>query len=189
MSQRSFRPGTFRFRTLSIREKSICCIEGVRFEQTRQTKTSCFVCMQRFRLMTTITTTQTATVHPVLDGLRKIASSYLLRRLVKAVFTIWLVTTITFFVIRGMPGSAVDVLMQDLTAQGVSPDDARAQAAALMGIDLEQPLGSQYLEYLGNVVQGDFGHSYRSAGLSVTSMITKVLLWTLFSVGLSLIIT
>jgi len=124
-----------------------------------------------------------------LDGIRKIASSYLLRRLVKALFSIWLVTTITFFMIRGMRGSAIDVLMQDLTEQGVSPDDARTMAASLMGIDPDQPLVSQYLEYLGNVIQGDFGHSYRSAGLSVTEMITSVLPWTLFSVGLSLLIT
>src|SRR5687768_1425468 len=138
--------------------------------------------------MTTITTSQT-TSPTLLDSIRKLASSYLLRRLAKASFSIWLVATITFFVIRAMPGSAVDVLMQELTAQGVSAEDARNQAAALMGIDPDQPLGSQYLEYLGNVFQGDFGHSYRSAGLSVTEMITSVLPWTLFSVGLALLIT
>lgn len=138
--------------------------------------------------MTTIRTSQT-TPHPLLDSIRKVTSSYLVRRLAKALFTIWLVATITFFVIRAMPGSAIDVLMQELTEQGVSPDDARNQAAALMGIDLDQPLSGQYLDYLNNVIHGDFGRSYRSAGLSVTKMITTVLPWTLFSVGLSLIIT
>ena len=137
--------------------------------------------------MTTITTT--APQPAFRDRIRKITSSYLLRHLGKALFTIWLVTTITFFMIRAMPGNAIDILMQDLTAQGVSPEDARDQAAALMGIDLDQPLASQYLDYLGNVIQGDFGRSYRSAGLQVTTMITTVLPWTLFSVGLSLLIT
>ena len=80
--------------------------------------------------MTTITTSQTP-ARPLLDGIKKVTSSYLLRRLGKALFTIWFVASITFFVIRAMPGSAIDVLMQDLTAQGVSPDDARTQAAAL----------------------------------------------------------
>ncbi|HET6823463.1 MAG TPA: ABC transporter permease, partial [Anaerolineales bacterium] len=93
------------------------------------------------------------------------------------------------FVIRAMPGSAVDVLMQELTAQGVSPEDARNQAAALMNIDLDQPLASQYLEYLGNVVRGDLGNSYRSAGKPVSQLIAQVLPWTLFSVGLALLIT
>src|ERR687891_985684 len=112
--------------------------------------------------MTTITTSQT-TPRPMLDSIRKITSSYLFRRLAKALFSIWLVATITFFVIRAMPGSAVDVLMQELTAQGVSPEDARNQAAALMNIDLDQPLASQYLDYLGNILRGDLGNSYRSA--------------------------
>src|SRR5512138_89684 len=138
--------------------------------------------------MTTITTS-TSRRHSLLDGIQKIASSYLLRRLARAVFSIWLVSSITFFVVRAMPGNAVDILIQDLTAQGVSPEDARNQAAALMDIDLDQPLAGQYLDYLNNVIHGDLGHSYKSAGLSVTDMITQVLPWTLFSVGLSLIIT
>lgn len=138
--------------------------------------------------MTTITTSQT-TRHTLLDSLQKVTSSYLLRRLAKALFSIWLVTTITFFVIRAMPGSAVDVLMQELTAQGVSPEDARNQAAALMNIDLDQPLAGQYMDYLGNVLRGDLGNSYRSAGKPVSSLIAQVLPWTLFSVGLALLIT
>src|SRR5512134_3201160 len=108
--------------------------------------------------MTTITTSTTAK-RTFSDVVRKITSNYLLRRLARALFSIWLVATITFFVIRAMPGSAIDILMQDLTAQGVSADDARNQAAALMGIDLDQPLSEQYLDYLNNVFHGDFGRS------------------------------
>src|SRR5687767_8315969 len=173
--------------SLSIREKSIWCIDkGVRFEPS-QTKSTLRMCLQSFTLtyecfsrnsfahpMTTITNSHT-TSHPVLDGIRMVASSYLLRRLAKALFSIWLVATITFFVIRAMPGSAIDILMQELTAQGVSPDDARNQAAALMNIDLDQPLASQYLEYLGNVLRGDLGNSYRSAGKPVSQLIAQVL--------------
>jgi peptide/nickel transport system permease protein len=138
--------------------------------------------------MTTITTSPTIQ-HTLSNGIQKITSNYLLQRLAKALFSIWLVTTVTFFVIRAMPGSAVDVLMQELTAQGVSPEDARNQAAALMNIDLDQPLASQYLEYLGNVLRGDLGNSYRSAGKPVSRLIAQVLPWTLFSVGLALLIT
>jgi peptide/nickel transport system permease protein len=138
--------------------------------------------------MTTITT-PTTPQNTLLNGIQKITSNYLLRRLVKALFSIWLVTTITFFVIRAMPGNAVDILIQELTAQGVSPEDAKNQAASLMNIDLDQPLAGQYLDYLGNVVHGDLGNSYKSAGQSVAKLITQVLPWTLFSVGLALLIT
>jgi peptide/nickel transport system permease protein len=138
--------------------------------------------------MTTITTSQT-TPSTLWSTIQKIRSSYLWRRLAKALFSIWLVATITFFVIRAMPGNAVDILIQELTAQGMSAEDAKNQAAALMNIDLDQPLAGQYLDYLGNTLRGDLGHSYKSAGLSVTDMIVQVLPWTLFSVGLALLIT
>lgn len=119
----------------------------------------------------------------------RIASNFLLRRIVKAMFTIWVVSTITFFVIRAMPGNAVDILIQDLTAQGMSPDDARNQASSLLSLDLNQPVHEQYLDYLGNILRGDFGNSFRSRGLKVADMVAQVLPWTLFSVGLSLTIT
>ncbi len=123
------------------------------------------------------------------DRLDKIVNNFLLRRLAKALFTIWLVSTITFFVVRAMPGNAVEILIQDLTSAGVSPEDAKSQAAALMGIDLNKPVVAQYLEYISNVARGDLGNSYKSRGLTVASLISQVLPWTLFSVGLSLLIT
>ncbi|MBI5305221.1 MAG: ABC transporter permease [Chloroflexi bacterium] len=119
----------------------------------------------------------------------RITNNFILRRIVKALFTVWLVTTITFFVIRAMPGNAVDILIQDLTAQGMSADDARTQAASLLSINLNAPAHEQYLEYLANVTRGDLGRSYKSRGLFVTDLVVQVLPWTLFSVGLSLLIT
>jgi peptide/nickel transport system permease protein len=119
----------------------------------------------------------------------KITGNFLLRRIVKALFTIWVVTSITFFVVRAMPGNAVDIMIQDLTAAGVSPDDARNQAAALMNINFDEPAYLQYLDYLGNIARGDFGNAYRSRGLKVADIIAQILPWTVFSVGLSLLIT
>lgn len=121
-------------------------------------------------------------------AVERVTSNYLLRRLVKALITIWIVSTVTFFVVRAMPGSAVDVLIQDLTLQGWSPDDARNQAAMLMNINLDAPVYEQYLSYLGNIARGDLGTSYRSRGLRVSELIAGVLPWTVFSVGLSLLI-
>lgn len=123
------------------------------------------------------------------EGIERITNNFLLRRIVKALFTIWVVTSITFFVVRAMPGNAVDILIQDLTTAGYSPEDARNQAASLMSINLDAPVHEQYLEYLSNVFRGDLGTSYRSRGLKVSEIIAGVLPWTIFSVGLSLVIT
>jgi peptide/nickel transport system permease protein len=116
-------------------------------------------------------------------------SNYLLQRIAQAIFVVWFVASVTFFVIRAMPGNAVDILIQDLTLAGVSAEDARNQAASLIGINIDQPLPLQYLEYLANAVRGDLGTSYKSSGLKVSELIVQVLPWTLFSVGLSLAIT
>lgn len=140
--------------------------------------------------MTTTTVSSPPKTKPdVLAVVERIMGNYLVQRIAKALFTIWMVATITFFVIRAMPGNAVDILIQDLTSAGMSPDDARNQAASLLSINLNQPIHEQYLEYLLNVLRGDLGFSYKSRGLKVSDIIAQVLPWTLFSVGLSLLIT
>lgn len=121
--------------------------------------------------------------------LDRVTSNYVVRRLLKALFTIWFVTTLVFFVVRAMPGNPVDILLQDLTLSGLSPDEARNQAAALLNLNLNQPIHEQYIAFMGNMVRGDLGNSYRSRGLRVVDMIASVLPWTLFSIGLSLIIS
>ena len=72
-------------------------------------------------------------------------SNYLLQKIAQAIFVVWFVTSVTFFVVRAMPGNVVDILIQELTTAGVSPEDARAQAASLIGIDLDRPAHEQYV--------------------------------------------
>ena len=119
----------------------------------------------------------------------RLKSNYLLQKIAQAIFVVWFVMSITFFVVRAMPGNAVDILIQDLTLAGVSSEDARNQASLLIGLDIDKPLPEQYANYLLNTLRGDLGKSYKSQGLNVSELIVQVLPWTLFSVGLSLIIT
>lgn len=120
----------------------------------------------------------------------KIANNFWLRRILKMLFTTWIVITIIFFIIRLMPGNPLDVLIQELVViQNYSLEDAQKQAASMMGIDLNEPILQQYFKFLGNLLQGNFGTSYRSAGVSVNTMIAERLPWTLFSVGVSLFVS
>ena len=122
--------------------------------------------------------------------IQKIYRNFLLRRLLKMLFTTWIVVTIIFFVIRLMPGSPVDVMVQDLVVnRGYSMEEAQQAAASLMGINLSEPMGEQYLKFMTNLAKGDMGKSYRSQGISVNTMIAERLPWTLFSVGISLTIS
>ena len=121
--------------------------------------------------------------------LRKVASSYLFRRLIKALVTIFVMASLTFFLIRLMPGGPVEAYITNLVTQyNVSHQSAVQQAASLFSLDLNAPIYQQYLEYLANLVRGDLGESLVSRGVPVSQIVLTYLPWTLFSVGTALII-
>jgi peptide/nickel transport system permease protein len=115
---------------------------------------------------------------------------YVISRILRGLFTIFVVATGTFFLVRLLPGSPVDVYINEqVSTYGVSYEQAAAQAAGLFSFDPNAPLMAQYGEYMLGLVQGDFGRSITSPGTSVLTMIGQYLPWTLFSVGVSLVIS
>jgi len=122
--------------------------------------------------------------------LARIVRNYYVGRLAKALVTIYLVTTISFFIVHLMPGSPVEVYIYTLIAQyGMSYNDAKNQAAALFAVNVDEPLWQQYLDYLGQLARGNLGNSLLSPGTSVSSVLLAYMPWTLFSVGLALLIS
>ena len=114
------------------------------------------------------------------------------RAFLKAGLTIWVTTTLTFFLIRLMPGSPVELKIDELiqTSNGaLTYEDARAIASGLFAINLNAPLHEQYLSFAWNLLHLDLGNSFLSSGTSVTSIILAVLPWTLFSVGTGLLLS
>ncbi len=88
---------------------------------------------------------------------------YILKRLVLAVFTIWVVITITFFVMHAIPGGPF------LSEKAVSP---AAQKAMEAKYGLDKPLFEQYVTYLKSAVRLDFGPSIKQRGRQVMNIIT-----------------
>jgi peptide/nickel transport system permease protein len=82
-------------------------------------------------------------------------SSFLLRRVMQSVLTVFGVITAAFFLVR-LAGDPTSLLL---------PPEASAADAALLrqSLGLDQPLPIQYLRFLENAVQGDFGRSIREA--------------------------
>ena len=108
----------------------------------------------------------------------------ILQAIVKALLTVFVTASITFFLIRLMPGNPIDIKIDELTKDGLmSYQEARAQAASLFSIDLERPLPLQYVEFIGSLAHGDLGYSFVSQGTPVTSIVLAVLPWTLLTVG------
>jgi peptide/nickel transport system permease protein len=100
--------------------------------------------------------------------------------------TIFIVTTLTFFLIRLMPGNPLDIYISQQVAQGVPLQDAQQMASSIFQIDLNQPVWVQYLNYLKGLLRFDFGISIISSQTPVSQIILRFLPWTLFVVSLSL---
>ncbi len=91
-------------------------------------------------------------------------------RLLQAIPVLLAVITVTFFLVRAAPGGPFD------DEKAVAPEVQRALEAAY---NLDAPVWRQYLDYLGNLAQGDFGPSYRYPGRSVGELIMSGLPTTL----------
>ena len=88
---------------------------------------------------------------------------YILKRIALAVLTVWVVITITFFVMHAVPGGP---FMSEKAISGA----AKAALEAKYGLD--KPLFQQYLTYLKDIVtKFDFGPSLKQRGRQVTTII------------------
>lgn len=115
---------------------------------------------------------------------------FLFRRILRAFLTIFFVSSLTFFLVRLLPGNPIEVYInQQITQYGYAYEDAANQARALFAIDTDQPLLLQYLDYLKNLAQGDLGMSLVVPGTTVLSIINSRIWWTIFSVGTALVIS
>jgi peptide/nickel transport system permease protein len=110
--------------------------------------------------------------------------------LLKAFLTVFVTTSITFFLIRLMPGNPIDIKIDELTKDGaMTYQEARALAASLFSIDLDKPVLEQYVSFVGNLAHGNLGYSFVSQGTPVMAIVLAVLPWTLFSVGTGLLLS
>ena len=78
---------------------------------------------------------------------------YLVGRVLQAVGVVLAISLITFFILNVIPGDPVQLMMGEFATP-----EAIAQVRAQMGLD--QPIYRQYLNWLGNMLHGDFGTSY-----------------------------
>jgi peptide/nickel transport system permease protein len=127
---------------------------------------------------------------PQANWWERLTSNYYARTLLQSLLTIWAVVTFTFFLIRLMPGNPVDVYIDWLiNQQNMSYREAYERAASQFSFNPDANVFSQYLEYMGQLVQGNLGRSITSIGTPVISQIVRFLPWTLFCVGIGLLLS
>lgn len=113
---------------------------------------------------------------------------YIVSRLFQAILTIWAVITLTFVLIRQMPGGPLGYLRAKLAQAGIDPGSIRNLGELYFSIDTDEPLLTQYVSYLSSTVQGDFGTSIVHKE-SVSSILLEALPWTLFIMSIAIALT
>lgn len=90
-------------------------------------------------------------------------AKYILKRVAILLVTLWVVVTLSFFLMQVMPGTPYN--NPKLT------DEMIAMMNKQYGLD--KPVWQQYLTYLWNVLHGDFGTSYQSINQPVSRLIAQ----------------
>ena len=88
---------------------------------------------------------------------------FIAARLMQTVPVLFVVATLTFFMVRLVPGGPFD-------AERNVPPEIKRELEAYYGLD--KPVFHQYLDYLGRLLHGDLGPSYKYANRSVNEMIS-----------------
>jgi oligopeptide transport system permease protein len=87
--------------------------------------------------------------------------AYTFRRLLSAIPTVFIIVTLTFFMIRLAPGGPFNL---------ERPLDPLIMQNLNRAYNLDAPLWQQYLTYLGNLVRGDLGPSFTRRDFSVNEL-------------------
>ena len=91
---------------------------------------------------------------------------YVLKRLIEAFLVIFIIATMTFGLLRLMPGGPFD-------EEKVLLPEVKANIEAKYGLD--KPLLEQYINYLSGLLKGDLGYSYKFEGRPVLEIISQAI--------------
>ncbi|MCY6356406.1 ABC transporter permease [Clostridium sp. ZS2-4] len=86
-------------------------------------------------------------------------AKYILKRIGYMILTLWVVVTVTFFLMNSMPGDPVTLQTQKLPEQ--------MQASLREKYGLSKPIQERYVIYLKNIIKGDLGDSFVTPGFTV----------------------
>ncbi|MFC5931265.1 ABC transporter permease [Cryobacterium melibiosiphilum] len=106
---------------------------------------------------------------------------YVVSRVGRAVLAVWIAVTITFFLLRLLPGGPTTLMLDGV-------NDPALEAKLLADYGLDQPLITQYGLFLWQLIQGNLGSSFYSQS-PVTEVLFDRMPWTLLLAGSAFLIT
>ena len=90
--------------------------------------------------------------------------NYIIRRLLGAIPTLFVIIAVSFVLVRMAPGGPFD-------KERKVP--AEVEAKLIQQYHLDEPLPQQFLRYLGGLAQGDFGPSFKYKDFTVSELIAQ----------------
>lgn len=98
--------------------------------------------------------------------MRSLSLTFVIRKFVEALVTLFVIATLTFVALRALPGGPFD-------SEKALPPEIKANIEARYG--LNDPMHVQYVRYISGLVHGDWGESYKYVGRSVSDIIAETL--------------
>ena len=95
--------------------------------------------------------------------------AYLVQRVLLMILTLFGMSVLIFVMLRVVPGNIVDILFD--SAGMVNPDDKKRLEAEL---GLDQPIVSQYVTWITNMMKGDLGYSYVSEKPALEEILPRI---------------
>lgn len=89
---------------------------------------------------------------------------YIIKRVISAIITIWFILTLTFILMKAIPGDPF------MSPRAMQPE---VKAAVYAKYGLDKTMFEQYITYLTNYLQGDFGVSFKKVGLTTQQIISS----------------
>lgn len=116
--------------------------------------------------------------------MKGITLKYVCKRLLSALFTLWVALTFNFMLPRMMGGDPAEYLASQ-NAMGSA--EYAQQIREQFGLDKSLP--EQYVRYLGGLLRGDLGVSYTNFPIPVKDIIVQAIPWTLLIVLISTLLS
>lgn len=117
---------------------------------------------------------------------------YVLKRVGQAFVTLFSVITITFGLVKSMPGGPADYIraqvMRSRGSDGTSIRQVNNMVESYTNVDPSTPIHIQYFNYLTSTLQGDLGTSIQ-LNRPVSSVIIEAAPWTVFLLTISILLT
>jgi len=117
---------------------------------------------------------------------------YIVKRVGQALLTFVAVVSVTFALVRAMPGGPADFIRAKVMRSGGSDEISMSEINSLTetytNIDPSTPMHVQYFNYVSSVLQGDLGESiwYNKP---VAEILIDAAPWTIFLLSVSILLT